>query len=176
MVDEATAGMLRRLRDVVAQIESLLARAQLAPTAARDGDGADLGSLVHRLERCIAEADDRIQTIKQLSMQSERRRAARIGVGGTINLRLDGRELAAQLLDIAEGGLRCSLEGELPPRVGDLAEVDLPLDGRPVIIPATVVRRESVRGVHTVALQFEPLPVEMERELRSYVSRAGARS
>jgi methyl-accepting chemotaxis protein len=121
---------------------------------------SDQNASVDRLAQSVTAAISRIETMVNLTEQLERRGLPRAPVTGPVRLTLDGRDHTAQLIDLSETGLRCSVPADSPIRDGDTVDAHVPLgDGKTIAVCADVVHyRADDLGVE-VGLRFKDVPL-----------------
>src|SRR5687768_10354137 len=87
-----------------------------------------------------------------------------------IELTIDGETRTGWLIDLSEGGLRCSLRGLTAPVVGEVMEVRLPLDERaPLDLDAEVVQVDRQQGLWVLGGRFLDIPIAAADRIRAYV-------
>ncbi|MCA2218446.1 PilZ domain-containing protein [Wangella sp. NEAU-J3] len=108
-----------------------------------------------------------------LAVQLERRRADRVAVGGTVELRLPGgtEPHPAALLDVSAGGVRVRVEPELPLTVGDTLEVVLIQGDDRIPVQARVVNRGTGAEAGQVGMEFRVDDERLADRIDTYVNR-----
>lgn len=87
-----------------------------------------------------------------------------------IELSFGGELRSARLIDLSEGGLRCSVRGPAVPRAGDVVEVVIPLDERaPIDLDAELVTIERQEQVWVITGRFVSVPTQDADRIRAYV-------
>jgi c-di-GMP-binding flagellar brake protein YcgR len=87
-----------------------------------------------------------------------------------IELTIDGGTRTGWLIDLSEGGLRCSLRGASAPRVGDTFMVTMLLDQRaPLDLDAELVQIERQKDVWLLGGRFLDIPAPAADRIRAYV-------
>jgi c-di-GMP-binding flagellar brake protein YcgR len=87
-----------------------------------------------------------------------------------IELTFGGETQTGRLIDLSEGGLRCSVRGAIVPRAGDVVEVAIPLDERGLIdLDAELVSVERQDQVWVLAGRFLAIPTQDADRIRAYV-------
>jgi c-di-GMP-binding flagellar brake protein YcgR len=87
-----------------------------------------------------------------------------------IELTINGRMRTGWLIDLSEGGLRCSLRSESTPRVGDRFEVTMPLDERaPLELDAELIQVDRQQDVWMLGGRFLAIPAPAADRIRAYV-------
>lgn len=104
--------------------------------------------------------------------KGQRRRAVRAQMGRTVQVDVDGVQMAGVTLDVSEGGMKVVLGHDVvsPPRAGGTAAVQLQLERGEVACDAEVVHlfhRED--GRHAVSFRFIDLPTRTEDLIRREV-------
>jgi hypothetical protein len=122
----------------------------------------DLRSVAAEQRRSVAELDRRtaavtvrLEEMVEVTEAIEQRSADRLALEGAGRVRVRGRWSPMRIVDLSEGGLGCVVDPQVPAERGDAAEVELPLDGRTVTVPATVMRRQEAAGGFELGLRFE---------------------
>jgi c-di-GMP-binding flagellar brake protein YcgR len=87
-----------------------------------------------------------------------------------IELTIDGGTRTGWLIDLSEGGLRCSLRSASAPRVGDKFMVTMLLDERaPLDLDAELVQIERHQDVWLLGGRFLDIPAPAADRIRAYV-------
>ena len=87
-----------------------------------------------------------------------------------IELTFGGQSYSGRLIDLSEGGLRCSLRGPAAPRPDEVVEVVIPLDERgPIDLDAELVTVERQDQVWLLAGRFLAVPAKDADRIRAYV-------
>jgi hypothetical protein len=140
----------------------------------------DLRSVATEQRRSVAELDRqtaavsaRLERMVEVTEAIEARSADRLSLQGTGRIRIDGRWSPMRIVDLSEGGVGCVVDPGVAGQRGDAADVELPLDGGTVTVPATVMRRKEEAGGHELGLKFES--VDPTLILRVEAGLAGAR-
>lgn len=115
----AMADMMATMTAGIGDIES--ATAQVGSVTSQQNASVD------RLADSVTAAIGRIETMVNLTEQLERRGLPRAPVAGPVRLSFDGRSYEAQLIDLSETGLRCSIPTDAPMRDGDVIEAHVPV-------------------------------------------------
>ncbi len=101
--------------------------------------------------------------------ESQRRRFVRVPELLPLELRIDRRRLAATLVDISEGGMRCVFEDRPVLTRGHVVAVELGLPDVELVVQAEVVRVDRLSSPCSVSFRFVDLtPLEADA-LRHYV-------
>jgi hypothetical protein len=143
-------------------------------TAVLAGVASEQHALVGQLDRAVTEAMGRVQDMGSLTARLERRLNQRAPLRAPAKLVVGGKALDAALLDVGEGGARCT-GAQLAGAVGLHAAVRLEfeLEGRRLALPATVVRVGEPADPAEVGLQFHDVPRDVAEALRAFVARVG---
>ena len=149
-VEEKAAAMAATVTEMtsgIGDIES--ATAQVGSVTCEQNASVD------QLAQSVTAAITRIETMVSLTEQLERRGLPRAPLTGPIRLTFRGEDHTAQLIDLSETGLRCSVRADAPMRDGDTLDAHVPLgSGRTIAVPADVVHyRADDLGVE-VGLHF----------------------
>jgi methyl-accepting chemotaxis protein/sensor domain CHASE-containing protein len=131
----AMAGAIGEMTHGVAGIG--LHAAELAEVASRQR------SQMAALDEVMRAVMTRIEAMSGVTDAIERRAHERVRADGVVEIGVSGRSLTAALLDISEGGLRCSLDAPSAPPLRGEVEVVLGLADRRERIRAVVVRNSS---------------------------------
>ena len=87
-----------------------------------------------------------------------------------IELTYDGETRSGRLIDLSEGGLRCSLRAPVVPAAGEVVEVVIQLDERgPIDLEAELVTVERQEQVWVLAGRFVAVPNQDADRIRAYV-------
>lgn len=182
----STADSTREITETISSLERDAAAMAQALTAMTDGIDrtaeatAEVGVVatqqhesVQRLNESLSAAVTRIQDLAQLHERLERRTSDRVAARGPLTLRVGGQVYPADLLNLSEGGLRCSAMGGMPARLGDILTVALHLDGVATEFQAELIWRDEVidpvTGGVGVGLRFDTLPVEAVQRIHRYL-------
>jgi methyl-accepting chemotaxis protein len=126
-------------------------------------------ALVERLDRCVADAITRVETMASLTDKLERRQHERVPVVGDVQLIWRGARLEAELADIGEGGVRCVVPAAGSPGEGDVLQAEIHLKDGSVTVDAQVMRLISNGEDSQLGLQFRTLSPDVQRRITAYV-------
>ena len=187
-----TARSTEQITDIISELESDAGAVSAAIVAMAHGiTDVDLATseltdvaqrqyvLVETLTRSLMQTTERIQSMRELSDQLERRSAERIPSPDlVVRIRsADGRGVEASVRNLAEGGLRAVTDHASGLRVGDLVTAEVTLEGIAVDLKTTVVRCEGTgEGSETLGLQFLSPPDSMRALLRNEIDRRTGRA
>jgi len=187
-----TARSTEQITDIISELESDAGAVSAAIVAMAHGiTDVDLATseltdvaqrqyvLVETLTSSLMQTTERIQSMRELSDQLERRSAERIPSPDlVVRIRsADGRGVEASVRDLAEGGLRAVTDHVSGLRVGDLVTAEVTLEGIAVDLKTTVVRCEGTGdGFETLGLQFLSPPDSMRALLRNEIDRRTGRA
>ena len=147
----AMAGTMAAMTAGIGDIESATAQVGSVTT--------DQNASIDRLAKSVTAAISRIETMVHLTEQLERRGLPRAALTGPVRLTLRGEDHIAQLIDLSETGLRCSVATDAPMRDGDSLDAHVPLgSGRTITVHSDVVHyRADDLGVE-IGLRFRDIP------------------
>ncbi|WP_272493131.1 methyl-accepting chemotaxis protein [Jidongwangia harbinensis] len=160
------------MSDTIAAMVSGIGSVGEAATSLR-AVAADQGAVVGRLAELMGHTIGRVEEMSGLAVQLERRRADRVAVGGTVELRLPGgtEPHPAALLDVSAGGVRVRVEPELPLTVGDTLEVVLIQGDDRIPVQARVVNRGTGAEAGQVGMEFRVDDERLADRIDTYVNR-----
>jgi methyl-accepting chemotaxis protein len=112
-----------------------------------------------------------IADLSEVAERLERRRADRLATEGKVTLRLGSRAtaLAGRLVDLSAGGLGCAVPSGTPVKVGDAVQAALELNGTPLTVTATVVRRRELGPEIELGLELTAVGAEVRRRLDAHI-------
>ena len=144
-------------------------------TAVLAGVASEQHTLVGRLDRAVTEAMGRVQDMSSLTARLERRQTQRAPLRAPARVVAGRRVLDADLLDIGEGGARCT-GPDLPAVLAlhAVVRLEFELEGRRLAVAATVVRLGGHGDPGEAGLRFQDVPDDVIEVLRVYVARTGS--
>ncbi|MEV6924966.1 methyl-accepting chemotaxis protein [Dactylosporangium sp. NPDC051485] len=130
---------------------------------------------VERLTDRVGQTMERINGMSALAERLERRHAERIAASGPVRFGIDGGAelVAARLMDLSTGGLRCQADADVPVRTGDAVSVELTMEGNPVRLHAQVVHCVTQGAQTEVGLQFLAPDAATVDRIRRFVNATG---
>ena len=103
----------------------------------------------------------------------QRRQAVRARVALPVVAVVNGIDLAGDIVDISEGGVRAVVEPYgVTPIAGSTLSLTVQLEEGPITAPAEVVRQQTVDARWALSLRFTDLPEKEQDRLRRRVFRA----
>jgi|GEM_PF-1710312 len=139
---------------------------------------SDQHGLVENLDRCVANAIDRVRSMAALTDQMERREHVRIPHSREAQVEVRGRTYPVRLADLSLGGLQCIAEDSVVAQQNDQVTVRLNVDDDgPLALSATVVFSQRQGGKARFGVRFDGLVgsdrVRLEGYLRHMVGPEG---
>ncbi|GAA2383734.1 methyl-accepting chemotaxis protein [Dactylosporangium salmoneum] len=150
-LERTAAQMAGTIRDMVAGVAGIGEATGVLHSVAQDQYAT-----VERLTGRVGQTMERINGMSALAERLERRHAERIAASGPVRFGVDGGAefVAARLMDLSTGGLRCQADADVPVRTGDAVSVELALEGNPVRLHAQVVHCVRQGAQTELGLQF----------------------
>lgn len=138
-------------------------------TAVLSNVAAQQHTMVQSLEKCVVTANARVESMANLTERLERRKHPRTPMRARVLLSGRGGGRQAELVDLSEGGLRCSLTEANHLIEGETVSAELELNEDRFTLRGRVLRREEHHGTDDVALQFVDLSASDLARLRSHL-------
>ena len=159
----AVGAAINRMSTRIAGLD--VATTALADIATQQRD------LVTSLDGTVGATIARVRDMSALTDQLERRRHARVGHSGRAILELAGTTVQAQILDLGEGGLRCSTDTAEARAVAPGADgtVRFTLQDSPVTVPATIAHRQDTGASTSIGVEFLEVPENLRQQIRVIV-------
>jgi hypothetical protein len=126
-------------------------------------------SSVDGLSTCVDAAIGRIRSLAGVTRQLERRRHPRVCMQGPVDVAAPGGRYQGEIVDLSEGGMRCTLPGPGHPRIDDLLDVTFDLGEEPFEL-RTRVRQcsDTNTGTH-VGLEFVDMSAADRSRLQAHL-------
>ena len=125
---------------------------------------------VDSLDQVVTDTIGRLENMADLTSRLERRSAPRARLTGRTEIRIGPNRHPADLADLSDGALRCTVDPAVTLAAGTLVEVDVPLGDSTVPLPARVFRRTPGKTSDTLVLQFVDLGADTVERIKARVA------
>jgi methyl-accepting chemotaxis protein len=138
-----------------------------------DGIADDQQQIVERLNQTVDATMSQIADLSEVAERLERRRADRLAADGAVTLRpARGQPVQGRVTDLSTGGFGCTVPARTPVAVGDAVQATVELNGAPVPVAATVVRRREVDDEIELGLSLTEVGPDAQRQIDAHINRA----
>jgi hypothetical protein len=125
---------------------------------------------VGQLDHSVGQALGGVKAMANLTEGAAKRKHLRAAIRGTAAVRVDGHRTEAELLDLGEGGMLCTVERGVAADKGTLLEIDLPLQSGIETIRARVAKRDTAGNRWSLGLQFLDLTPDVSERLHRHLT------
>jgi methyl-accepting chemotaxis protein len=126
-------------------------------------------TVVATLEDQVGLAVEWVASMSDLADRLERRAHDRAPATGRVVVTVDGRTLVGALVDVAEGGLRATVDGAAALRVGQEGLVQFTINGRALDLHGRVAVRRVEAADNELGMELLDLSSADQRAIREFV-------
>jgi methyl-accepting chemotaxis protein len=123
-------------------------------TAAVSTVARQQATTVEQLNHAATAAIGRIHGLSQITDQLERRASERVVMHGNVTLHVNGQDQQARLLDLSDGGMRCSMGRGIELPQGRVLEASLQIGHTPLRVECQVTYSARGRNGTQLGVQF----------------------